>query len=62
MNEKLMKEFNKEEIEVAIKSMALLKAFGENRFPALFYKKFWHIVREEVTKFCLDILNRRKAI
>ncbi|KAK5839066.1 hypothetical protein PVK06_007824 [Gossypium arboreum] len=37
--------------------MGPTKALGENSFPALFYHKYWHIVGEEVTSFCLRILN-----
>lgn len=63
MNEVLVREFHKEEIEVVIKSMAPLKAFGEDGFPALFYKiNFWHIMGDEVSDFCIDILNRMKVV
>lgn len=57
-----MKEFSKEEIEEALKSMAPLKASEEDKFPVLFYQNFWHIVGDEVSKFCLDILNRKRAL
>ncbi|KAA3481798.1 reverse transcriptase [Gossypium australe] len=56
-NRDLMAEFTPEEIILAIKSIGPLKAPGMDGFPAIFYHKFWHIVGEKITKFCLDVLN-----
>lgn len=40
MNLELMREFQKEEIEVVVMSMALAKASREDGFLALFFQKF----------------------
>ncbi|KAL4385770.1 hypothetical protein GQ457_15G007970 [Hibiscus cannabinus] len=37
--------------------MAPLKACGLDGFPAFFYQRYWHVVGEDVTDFCLSILN-----
>ncbi|GMI85140.1 hypothetical protein HRI_002183300 [Hibiscus trionum] len=60
MNNKLLVPFTKEEIFGAVKSMAPLKASGQNGFPALFYQSYWHIVSKEVVDFCLGVLNDGK--
>ncbi|KAA3483177.1 reverse transcriptase [Gossypium australe] len=60
MNAELIKKFKPEEILMAVKGIAPLKASGTDDFPAFFFPKYWHIVGEEVTKFCLEILNRKK--
>ncbi|KAA3472635.1 reverse transcriptase [Gossypium australe] len=52
-----MAEFTKHEIVSTVKSIAPLKAPGMDGFLAIFYQKFWHIVGEEITKFCLDVLK-----
>ncbi|KAA3453657.1 reverse transcriptase [Gossypium australe] len=61
-NNMLMAAFREEEVAEAIKSIAPLKASGKDGFPALFYQKYWHIVGEEVTRYCLDVLNGRRNI
>lgn len=40
--------------------MVPLKSSGKDGFPALFYKKIWYIIGEDVTNYCLDVLNNRK--
>ncbi|KAL4361211.1 hypothetical protein GQ457_04G014700 [Hibiscus cannabinus] len=57
MNDALLTPFKREEIWVALKSMASLKAPGVDGFPVLFYKKFWSIVGDEVSDYCLAVLN-----
>lgn len=54
--------FSREGIYIVIKSMAPLKACGEDGYPALFFQKYWHIIGNEVSSFCLDVLNRKKSI
>ncbi|MBA0879067.1 hypothetical protein Goshw_005831, partial [Gossypium schwendimanii] len=58
-NSILVEEF-KEEVVRAIKSMSPLKASGQDGFPAIFYHKYWHVVGEGVSKYCLDVLNGRR--
>ncbi|KAH1129313.1 hypothetical protein J1N35_000691 [Gossypium stocksii] len=61
-NVMLMKYFKEEEVVKAIKSIAPLKALGQDGFPAIFYQKYWHIIGKEVTGFCLDVLNGRRNV
>ncbi|KAA3471190.1 reverse transcriptase [Gossypium australe] len=39
-----------------------MKASGEDGFLAIFFQQFWHIVGDEVTDYCLGILNRGNCI
>lgn len=57
MNEELLQEFIEDEIVQAIKQMAPLKAPGVDRFYAVFFQWYWHIVGPEVSKFYLAVLN-----
>ncbi|KAL4279285.1 hypothetical protein GQ457_03G012310 [Hibiscus cannabinus] len=57
MNGKLDEVFTNEEVLVALKSMSPLKASGEDGLGVVFYQRFWHIVGQEVSRFCFDMLN-----
>ncbi|KAA3486675.1 reverse transcriptase [Gossypium australe] len=46
-----------EEIRKALADLGPTKASGEDGLPALFYQKCWSIIGEEVTSFCLNLLN-----
>ncbi|KAK5811007.1 hypothetical protein PVK06_026324 [Gossypium arboreum] len=59
-NNELVVEFKAEEIIMAVKSIAPLKVSGEDGFLAIFYQRYWHIIGEEVTKYCLDVLHGRQ--
>lgn len=59
-NEKLLTLFTEEEVWRAFKDMGPVKAPGIDRFPALFYQRFWHIVGKDVSSFYLDVLNSFK--
>ncbi|KAL4273256.1 hypothetical protein GQ457_13G013200 [Hibiscus cannabinus] len=37
--------------------MAPMKASRMDRYPTLFYQKYWHIVGNDVTCFCLSVLD-----
>jgi len=52
----LCREFTREEVNITIHQMHSLKASGLDGFLALFYKKYWHVVGEDVTSFVLDIV------
>ncbi|KAK5835617.1 hypothetical protein PVK06_011311 [Gossypium arboreum] len=56
-NRQLTAPYTKEEIQEAVFTMRLTKAPGEDGLPDLFYQKCWHIIGEEVTSFCLQLLN-----
>ncbi|KAG8473535.1 hypothetical protein CXB51_035829 [Gossypium anomalum] len=62
INENLRKEFQALEILEAIKSIALLKASGIDGFPAVFFQKYWNIVGEDVTRYCLQVLNGQRSM
>ncbi|KAL4302604.1 hypothetical protein GQ457_10G004920 [Hibiscus cannabinus] len=57
MNGKLDEVFTNEEVLVALKSMSPLKVSGEDGLGVVFYQRFWHIVGQEVSRFCFDMLN-----
>lgn len=61
-NSMLMATFKVEEVVEAIKSIAPLKASGKDGYPAIFYQKYWNIIGEDVTTYCLDVLNGRRSI
>lgn len=42
-----------------VKSISPLKAPGIDGYPALFYQRYWHIVGDDVSHFCLEVLNGR---
>ncbi|KAA3462273.1 reverse transcriptase [Gossypium australe] len=56
-NQRLTMQYTKEKVWEALTGMGPTKASGEDRFPALFFQKCWHIIGEEVTLFCLQHLN-----
>jgi len=57
MNDELTRDYTEEEIKTALDSMRDLKAPGPDGMPALFYKKFWHIVGKDVVKEVSEVLN-----
>jgi hypothetical protein len=54
MNGELLKNFTKEEVIIALKQMAPLKAPGPDGLPADFFQNHWDLMGEEV---CLAVLN-----
>lgn len=56
-NRQLTALYTKEEIQEAVFTMGPTKAPGEDGLLDLFYQKYWHIIGEEVTSFCLQLLN-----
>lgn len=57
MNEELDRTFTYEEVCLAFKSMQPLKASSEDGLGAIFYQRFWYIVSQEVTDFCIECLQ-----
>lgn len=57
MNDALTKPYVREEVEVAIKQMAPLKARGLDRMPPLFFQIFWPEIGMDVSKAVLSCLN-----
>lgn len=56
-NLQLTRSFSKEEIGEVLKKMQPTKAPGPDEMQAIFYQKFWHIVGDDVSKWCLNFLN-----
>ncbi|KAA3472112.1 reverse transcriptase [Gossypium australe] len=57
MNGELLKPFLEDEIWQAVKSMAPIKAPGIDGFPALFFQKYWNVVGNDITYYCLAVLK-----
>ena len=53
----LLKPLTKDEILAALKCMHPGKSPGPDGLPALFYNKFWDIIREEVSSMAIQFLN-----
>ena len=57
MNENLTKPYVREEVDVAIKQMAPLKAPGLDGMPPLFFQTFWSDIGMDVSEVVLSCLN-----
>jgi hypothetical protein len=57
MNDMLIREFTGAEVKEALESIGDLKAPGPDGMPAVFYKKFWHMVGPKVQEEVLAVLN-----
>lgn len=56
-NRALLASYTREEVFQALKMMNPSKAPSPDGLTALFFHKFWHIVGDEVSSICLNILN-----
>ena len=57
MNAKLLETYTTEEVAVAIKEMALLKAPGPDGMPPLFFQTYWPDIGMDITEAVLSSLN-----
>ena len=57
MNDMLTTEFHIEEVEVALKQMAPLKALGPDGMPPLFYQSYWSLLGFDMSTTILHYLN-----
>lgn len=57
MNEILSAEFLPEEVKAALDAIGDLKAPGPDGMPAIFFKKYWDVVGEQVTQEVLNVLR-----
>ena len=57
MNADLTKPYVQEEVDVAIKQMAPLKALGPDGMPPLFFQTFWPDIGRDVYEAVLSCLN-----
>jgi hypothetical protein len=62
MNSQLVKEFTAEEVQVALKQMAPIKAPGPDGLPPIFYQKYWQLIGKDVTTAVLTCLNSGKIL
>ena len=62
MNEQLTKEFQKEEIIQAVWNMHPTKASGLDSMFAIFYQKYWDVIRDDVINNVLNVLNSNASI
>ena len=58
----LSRPFQREEIELALKTMGATKSPGSDGLPPLFYQKFWSTVGNEVVDKCLLFLNGDQSV
>ncbi|KAB2626234.1 hypothetical protein D8674_017894 [Pyrus ussuriensis x Pyrus communis] len=49
--------FTREEIEASVKNIGPTKSLGLDGMTALFYQKYWNVVRDYVCDACLYVLN-----
>lgn len=54
--------FTVDDICKALKDMNPTKAPGKDGLPAIFYKKFWSILKVDVVNVCLKILNENASV
>jgi len=57
MNRDLIGVFSRDEVEVAVKQMAPLKAPRPNGMPPIFFQKFWNIIGNDVVEAVHSCLN-----
>ena len=57
MNDDLSAPFTPDDVKKAIFSIGDLKAPGPDGIHAIFYKKFWHLMGEEITGEVLQAVN-----
>jgi hypothetical protein len=59
MNERLIAQYTAEDVKKVVFSIGDLKAQGPDGLHALFYKKFWHLVGNDITEAVLQAINDR---
>jgi hypothetical protein len=57
MNHLLLAPFSREEVKKALISIGDLKALGPDRLHAIFFKRFWNMLGEELTDEVLNAIN-----
>ena len=62
MNQSLIKQFTREEVEAALKQMHPSKSPGPDGMPALFYQNYWDIVGSDVVCMVLNVLNSNMSM
>ena len=57
MNHDLIKEFTKEEVEMALKHMHPTKVLSPDSMSAIFFQKYWDVVSDDNSSMILNALN-----
>ena len=57
MNSNLIRNFSKEEVEIALKQMAPLKASSPDGMPPIFFQHYWESIGDDVVKVVVSCLN-----
>ena len=57
MNDSLLKEFQPDEVQLALHQMHPTKSPGPDGMPPLFFQKYWSIIGQDVIDCVLNILN-----
>ena len=57
MNSCLIRNFSKDEVEIALKQMAPLKASGPDGMPPIFFQHYWESIGDDVVKAMVSCLN-----
>uniref|UniRef100_A0A2N9EM59 Reverse transcriptase domain-containing protein n=1 Tax=Fagus sylvatica TaxID=28930 RepID=A0A2N9EM59_FAGSY len=62
MNQRLVRDFDAEEVRRALFQIHPTKAPGPDGMSAIFFQNFWHIVGEDFTNAILDYLNTGRML
>ena len=62
MNQSLIKEFTRKEIEVALNQMHPTKAPGSDGMSAIFFQNYWIIIGNDVICMILNVLNSNMSM
>ena len=62
MNQALVSHFTEDEVILAMKQMAPLKAPGPDGMPPVFYQSYWHVVGKDITAAVLYCLHSGKLL
>jgi hypothetical protein len=52
--DQILAPFTKEEIDNVVKHMPMDKAPGPDGFNGMFFKKCWHIIKQDIYQLCND--------
>lgn len=60
MNELLVAPYTREDVRKALFQIGDKKAQGPDGLHAIFFKRFWHMLGEDLTNEVLDAINQKK--